>query len=101
LVTRFDVSVPSGSLTSLVVGTGPVGPGTWTVTASGGTSTLKQTSYSQAASPSWTPVDLTLPLGAWRGKSVVVSLSYRGDQQSGASVPAFVEPRLVTSDGQP
>ncbi len=106
LVTRLTVSVPSTGVSRLVVGTGPVANadnGTWTVQASGTTGTRPtQTSVTTSTGTAWNPVDLSVPLNAWRGQRVLVSLSFseRSGSPHGTS-PTFVEPRVLTTASSP
>jgi arabinofuranosyltransferase len=102
LVTRFSLSVPAAGTSRLVVGSGPVANAngaTWTVRASGPTgATPVQTSVTMSTGATWQPVDMSVPLSAWRGRRVQVTLTF--SEPSGppvGSTPTFVEPRVVTN----
>ena len=97
--TTLIVDVPKGVSTSFEVGTGPVGAsqsGTWTlsaVAAAGSTSVAVSTTATRTAA--WEPTDLSVPLTEWRGKKVVVTLTYAGISPPSPAAVTFVEPRLV------
>jgi hypothetical protein len=102
VVTSLTVSVPPTGTSRLVVGTGPVANtvgATWTIHASGPAGTgHAQASVTMSTGTTWEPVDMSLPLNAWRGQQVQVSLSF--SERSGipqGAAPTFVEPRVITS----
>lgn len=101
LAAQLAVSVPLKGTSNFVVGTGPVGSvngATWEVQVGGQSGFLGQTALTMSTPTLWNPVDLSVPLSAWRGEKVEVTISYSDLSGTAQEVgPTFVEPRVVTS----
>lgn len=99
--TTLAVDVPSTGSNTFEVGTGPVDmteSGSWTVAVQSTSMTPGLAGTTAVRSATWQPTDLSVPLSRWRGRRVLVTLTYRGSMRAGTAV-TFVEPRLVRTAG--
>ena len=100
-VTRLSFTVPSTGVSRFAIGTGPVmnaNSTSWHVQVNGPTGVPLGIGRTTTTGSDWNPLDLSIPLNAWRGERVEVTLSYSDRSGAGRQqVPKFVEPRIVTA----